>query len=308
MSGRTTWWSKDAAWWRRGRIVEVGQEHGAAGPAVVDWLTCEAKSQGPLRGHDGTVKAGFAAIAHGCFIDGTETVRAIVNTCVEVGLLDDFEDDGRTLTCRISGWEEDVERPLATTRKAAQRANTTERDNGGQPGTEGDNGGEGSICPPTETETSTNPNPSARAAVKFGGRIVPQFTVIAAELILADFNRREGTGYRPLTSTGKPTEDFKRILGALIENPDVTAEQGIAVNAAGLNGDRFWQGKAHPGVVWGPGVIARNLEQVRATNSSVVDDDFARRKARDHARTVEFRRRVAQAAIDSDAEPAREAS
>jgi hypothetical protein len=121
VSGRTTWLAKDAAWHRRGYVVELGEEHGPAGPLVLDYLACEAKAQGPVKGHDGSVKAGYAAVARACFITADQA-RAIVATAAEVGALDDLDDAGRTFTCRISGWTEDVEKPLAATRRATQRA------------------------------------------------------------------------------------------------------------------------------------------------------------------------------------------
>ena len=98
--GRTVWLAKDAAWWRREAVIEMLEEVGPVGPAVVDWLACEAKAQN----QGGMVKAGYRAIAHGLFIE-LSTVCPLVSLGVRVGLLDDFEEDGRTFTCRISGWE-----------------------------------------------------------------------------------------------------------------------------------------------------------------------------------------------------------
>lgn len=143
--GRTVWWSKDAGWWRRGRIVKLGRRFGPAGPAVLDWLTSEAKSQGPKRGHDGTVKSDYDAVAYGCFIEA-DLAEEIVQVCVQIGALDDFElSDSEVFTCRISGWDNDIEKPLDATRKAAERAekgatkpNTATL---GQSGTNRDNGG-----------------------------------------------------------------------------------------------------------------------------------------------------------------------
>ena len=120
MSGRTHWRPKDAAWWRRARIVEVGLEFGPAAAAIQDWLECEATAQRD----SGWVKAGYVAIAHGsCFghLDVVQ-VRPVVSALVRVGLLDDFEEHGPTFTCRISGWHQDVELPLEAARKAASRA------------------------------------------------------------------------------------------------------------------------------------------------------------------------------------------
>lgn len=145
-SGRTHWRPKDSAWWRRERIVAVGLQVGPAGPAVQDWLECEATAQND----HGWVKAGYAAIAHGaCFGHLTAVqVRPVVSELVRVGLLDEFEDAGATFTCRISGWKQDVEMPLEATRKAAERAAAKAaklaaepKPEHGQPGTPADTSG-----------------------------------------------------------------------------------------------------------------------------------------------------------------------
>lgn len=137
--GLTTYWAKDAAWWRRGRIVELGQEHGPAGPAVVDWLIGEARTQGPIRGHDGSVKSAYAAVAHGCFLrGGADEARTVIATAVEVGLLDDFTEEGRSFTCRISGWKTEIDRPTVAEIRAQQRAREAEKDRQRQEATGGD--------------------------------------------------------------------------------------------------------------------------------------------------------------------------
>lgn len=120
--GRTVWLAKDAAWWRREAVIEMLEEVGPVGPAVVDWLACEAKAQN----QGGMVKAGYRAIAHGLFIE-LSTVCPLVSLGVRVGLLDDFEEDGRTFTCRISGWESEQGRAIGAAKKARQRA-ASERD------------------------------------------------------------------------------------------------------------------------------------------------------------------------------------
>lgn len=114
--GRTVWWPKDAAWWRREWVVALGEEFGPAGPAVVDWLTCEAKAQ-----HDGgRVKAGLRSCARGAFVD-VETVGAVLARAAALGALDDYEHADGRFTARISGWEQDNERGRAAFRKSRQR-------------------------------------------------------------------------------------------------------------------------------------------------------------------------------------------
>ena len=77
--GRTHWWAKDSAWWRREWIVELGEEFGAEGPAVIDWLACEAKAQND----GGFVKAGRKSVARGCFVPA-ETVSHVLSRSVSL--------------------------------------------------------------------------------------------------------------------------------------------------------------------------------------------------------------------------------
>lgn len=117
MSGRTIWWAKDASWWKRERVVELGEEFGALGPAVIDWLSCEAKAQNDR----GRLRAGFRTLARGTF-SNVEEVRAIVSFAVDNGTLDDFTDEGRTFTCRVSGWTSDQDLATAAERQRRYRA------------------------------------------------------------------------------------------------------------------------------------------------------------------------------------------
>jgi hypothetical protein len=119
--GRTIWWAKDAGWWRRERIVELGEEFGAAGPAVIDWLACEAKSQND----GGRVKTGPRSISRGCFVD-VVTVRHVLSRSVTLCLLEDFEEHGNVLTCRISGWKSDDARARAAFRQQKKRLKDAE--------------------------------------------------------------------------------------------------------------------------------------------------------------------------------------
>jgi hypothetical protein len=115
-SGRTIWWPKDTAWWRREWIVELGEEFGAAGPAIIDWLSCEAK----LQDNGGAVKSGVKSVARGTFVD-VVTVGHVLSRAVALGQLEDFEERDGRFECRISGWKADNERGTATLRKRQQR-------------------------------------------------------------------------------------------------------------------------------------------------------------------------------------------
>ncbi|MDO8209274.1 hypothetical protein [Conexibacter sp. CPCC 206217] len=127
--GRTVWWPKDSAWWRREYVVTLGEEFGPAGPAVVDWLTCEAKAQND----GGRVKAGMRSCARGSFVD-VAIVGRVLARAVTLGALDDYDEDDGRFTARISGWEKDNERGRAAFRKARQREREAGADNdGGEP-------------------------------------------------------------------------------------------------------------------------------------------------------------------------------
>ena len=118
MTGRTSWWAKDAAWHRRELIVELGDEHASAGPNVMDVLSSMAQEQRA----GGAVRGGFRTLARESFCS-PEKARAVVEMAAAIGALDDLEidPDGRRFTCRLSGWTADQERGRATFRKAAER-------------------------------------------------------------------------------------------------------------------------------------------------------------------------------------------
>lgn len=115
-SGKTIWWPKDTAWWRRERIVALGEEFGADGPAVIDWLSCEAKVQND----GGWVKSGPRSIARGCFVP-VATVCHVLSRSVTLGLLDDYTEEAGVVTCRLSGFGADAARGAATLRQQAKR-------------------------------------------------------------------------------------------------------------------------------------------------------------------------------------------
>jgi hypothetical protein len=120
--GRTYWWAKDAGWWRRARVVQLGQEYGPAGPAILDWLSCEAKAQND----GGRVKSGIPSVAHGSFTDAV-TVSHVLSRSVTLGLLDEWQERDGVFVCRISGWQKDQERGRAAARQATARIRETQQ-------------------------------------------------------------------------------------------------------------------------------------------------------------------------------------
>lgn len=164
-TGRTYWLAKDSGWWRRELIVELGEEFGADGPAVIDWLSCEAKAQN----QGGWVKAGYKTVARGCFVE-VVTVGHVVSRGVTLGLLDDFEGDERRFTCRISGWRADQEKAGAAKRQAEWRERNSRNTEDSEAEVTVSNGESRSVtaCPPTgqdRTEENSPPSPP-----KSGGR------------------------------------------------------------------------------------------------------------------------------------------
>lgn len=142
--GRTVWWAKDAAWWRRDGVLELLDDIGVVGPAIVDWLACEAKAQNAA----GAVKSSYRAVAKGLNLE-LSTVCPLVSRCVQVGLLDDFEESGSKFTCRISGWKYEQDKAIAAAKKARQRA-----------GSQVSSGGQTDPCPDASPSVPTGPQMS----------------------------------------------------------------------------------------------------------------------------------------------------
>lgn len=123
-----------------------------------------------------------------------------------------------------------------------------------------------------------SPNPAKTTAappVKFEDKIVPQPTLLIAEMLLADFNRAASTQYKPLNAKGQPTDALKRILGALTDDDRINGEVGRRMISAAFRSP-WWQGQATTGVVFGPRTRERYLAEAMATNGpSLADDDEA---------------------------------
>lgn len=266
-AGRTVWWAKDCAWWRRELIVELGEEFGPAGPAVIDWLSCEAKGQND----GGVVKAGYRTVARGSFVD-VVTVRHVVSRAVQLGALDDFDEQDSRFTCRISGWRQDQEKGRAAARQAAYRegASGSSTPSAADEQAVTDRDVSRSVTPshgesPTEQDRSTTPPTPPTGGnednvVMFDRRRVPAPRLELAERILAEFNQQAGTGYSAYTGRGRPSEDLKRIISALTDaQPPLDFDEAQRVIAWRLR-DPFWEGRPHTGVVFGPKVFAANRE------------------------------------------------
>jgi hypothetical protein len=267
-AGRTTWWGKDAAWHRRELVVELGEEFGAEGPMVLDVLSAWAQEQRDA----GAVRGGFRTLARESFVTVCHA-QSIVARAAEIGALDDLkiDEDGRRFECRVSGWHSDQQRARAAARQAAKRNQTEETTVTDRDIVTPRHGASRDVTEkPLPDHTVKNPpTPQGEERAKlltFGKAKVSDEQRILAEAILHEFNQQAGTGYGAYRGDGKPSEDLKRILGALRDaDPPLTlAEAGRVIRwrLAHPFGGR-WEGKPHTGVVFGPSVFAANRESAR---------------------------------------------
>lgn len=189
------WVPKDVGYYRRQKVVAAGVACERA-PAVLDWLTCEAKSQADGdRDEHGWVKSGYAAIAHGaCFGHATaDDARTAVSQLVHAGLLDDFEEHAAGIfTARISGWREDVFLKLEATRARTRRASKAEtpapepKDSAGRSGT-GDDTSQNVPQSPLQDRTGQNRDDDGRAGARTDSNIGhPQLDEVLAQLRTVD--------------------------------------------------------------------------------------------------------------------------
>ena len=109
--------------------------------------------------------------------------------------------------------------------------------------------------------------PEGEKRVTFDRKPVPPARLALAERVLAEFNRQAGTSYGAFTGRGRPSEDLKRIIGALTDAvPPLEFEEAREVIRLALaNPKPYWDGKPHTGVVFGPKVIGGLREQSKRT-------------------------------------------
>lgn len=120
-------------------------------------------------------------------------------------------------------------------------------------------------------------------AVRFNGKPVPQPTLLIAQHVLANFNRQAGTAYEPLTADGKPSENLKRILGAISSWPKINAEVADRMIRKQLAAPYWGQSRPHLGHVFGPGVVEQNLAGA-TDDEPEPEDEFARQRRQREAR------------------------
>jgi hypothetical protein len=114
----------------------------------------------------------------------------------------------------------------------------------------------------TGTGTTTGSAPERAERVKHGGKLVPADRLTLAEAIVADFNAQAGTSYGTRKGTNAPSENLSRVLTAIGDHPDITADVAQRMIAVQL-ARPYWQGRPDLGNVFGPRVVERNLEDAR---------------------------------------------
>jgi hypothetical protein len=222
VSGRTSWWSKDAAWHRRERIVELGEEFGSAGPMVIDVLSCWAQEQ---KSSEGRVRGGYRTLAREAFCEPDEA-RKIVQFAGEISALDDLavDPDGRLFECRVSGWSADQVRGKASWRQQEKRNRDREPDPQ-----------QGALVTPDDSTSQEVPHQTRPDQTKeqrekgsipkitYDGQRVSGETVLDALQLLAVFNSATERDLGAWTATKKPSPALRQIIGGLLSRPEVEA-------------------------------------------------------------------------------------
>lgn len=136
--------------------------------------------------------------------------------------------------------------------------------------------------------TTETPQPPGAKVIKFGRRQVPLDRLCCAIALLETFNEKAGTSYGPWKAGAvneRPTESLKRIIGAVMEHPEISVEIGERMITLAFAGDHYWApSPAQPGNVFGPNVVEKHLQAALRRpqpqqSSSIVDRLDARRNA-----------------------------
>jgi hypothetical protein len=140
-------------------------------------------------------------------------------------------------------------------------------------------------------------------AVRFAGRNVSSTTVVLAVSVVEQFNELAGTAYRPFGDDGKPSENLKRVVGAVLRDQRITLPVAEQMIRAAFAGRRFWEpARPHLGHVFGPGVVEAGVETaLRAAGMSASNRmALASRRRNDEAERAEAEQRAAETIADHD--------
>lgn len=118
-----------------------------------------------------------------------------------------------------------------------------------------------------ERKKEDPPNPPGGNVVMFRRRKVGTEQLDLAKALLAEFNTQASTNYGPFTGQGKPSDGLQRILGAVVDHPNLTLDEGRRIITWRLS-HPFWDGAPTPGVVFGPNVFEGNRASAMMTTAN----------------------------------------
>lgn len=99
-------------------------------------------------------------------------------------------------------------------------------------------------------------------ALRFRGKPVPAKVAAAATLALAEWSGRTGQALKPVKASGKPTDGLSRIIGAMLDYPEVVELWPKMIDVA-LRAPWWQDGAPGTGVVFGPNVVERYVQQAQ---------------------------------------------
>lgn len=198
--------------------------------------------------------------------------RSALEKLRQVGILYRDEELGCERVHDFSEWNPEPKRdPTAAERQRRHRERLQARHGDVTVRDDRDGNGESRVEVEVEVEDPVTPPRGQREngrLIAFRRRPVPDDVRTLAEAILADFNQQAGTNYGAYTGEQRPSEDLKRILGAVSDaTPPLTLAEAARITRWRLQ-HPFWTGRPHTGVVYGPNVFPSNRESAASPTSN----------------------------------------
>lgn len=131
------------------------------------------------------------------------------------------------------------------------------------PGDTGDGTNKGKEKRTTSSKAASRESKEAELAagtlsVRYRSRAVPVARAQTASVLIDSYNTETGQRRQRFKPDGSLTEDFKRIIGALTDHPEVeTSQWNRTMNTVLAN--PWWDGSPSVGVIFGPKVVDDNL-------------------------------------------------
>jgi hypothetical protein len=198
-----------------------------------------------LDGQQARFKTTRAELAHLAGVS-TKTVDRCCAILAEIGLLSvdaRVDDDGRTLPSVYRLSRGDIMSPPLVSGEDTESPPITHAGRNGKK---------------TEAPTAQ----IAREAITYRGKRVPAAVADAATVAVTSWAQRTGQTLRPLTARGKPTESLTRVIGAMLDFPEVVELWPAMIDRA--LAAPWWSDDAPGvGVVFGPNVRERMIEQAK---------------------------------------------